>query len=349
MPDIPVSDGITSRFMTFHDVQYHMLERGHGNTKIVLLHGNVSSATWWEELMLALPEDEFHTLALDMRGYGLSDPAPIDATRGVEQISHDVGHVVRELGWERYHMVGHSLGAGIALDYLEHRAQSLASITLIGAMSPYGFGGTHDVAGTPVWPDFAGTGGGLGNPDLIRLMAANDMSMDEPTSPRNVLRVLIFNPEFRHPREDVIVTSLNATHLSDDNYPGDALPSENWPYFAPGTRGINNALSPKYFDTSGIVNVEPKPPIWWVRGAGDLIVSNAAASDMGRKGRAGLVDDWPGDEVFPPQPMLDQIRDVLTRYGNFAESVYENCGHSPHIEDMARFVPEFLTFLRNNP
>ena len=52
----------------------------------------------------------------------------------------------------------------------------------------------------------------------------------------------------------------------DDGYPGDMTPSENWPGVAPGTRGILNALSPKYCNWSGIVDLDPKPPILWTHG-----------------------------------------------------------------------------------
>jgi hypothetical protein len=41
-------------------------------------------------------------------------------------------------------------------------------------MSPYGFGGTRDVAGTPCHADFAGSGGGTANPEFVRLLAAGD-------------------------------------------------------------------------------------------------------------------------------------------------------------------------------
>ena len=44
----------------------------------------------------------------------------------------------------------------------------------------------------------------------------------------------------------------------DDGYPGDTAASEHWPGVAPGTRGILNALSPKYCNWAAIVDLRPE-------------------------------------------------------------------------------------------
>ncbi|HLM71331.1 MAG TPA: hypothetical protein VK459_01510, partial [Polyangiaceae bacterium] len=60
---------------------------------------------------------------------------------------------------------------------------------------------------------------------------------------------------------------------------------------------------------------------------------------------------WPGADVYPPQPMLAQIRGVLDVYrakGGFArEEVYPNVGHSPHIEAADEFRRHLAGFLGN--
>ncbi len=35
---------------------------------------------------------------------------------------------------------------------------------------------------------------------------------------------------------------------------------------------------------------------------------------MGTLGQLGMVPGWPGEEMFPPQQMVTQIRDVLEEY-----------------------------------
>ena len=59
-------------------------------------------------------------------------------------------------------------------------------------------------------------------------------------------------------------------------YPGDLTPSANWPNVAPGTLGPINALSPKYFNASGIADLPKKPPVLWIRGDSDQIVGDAS-------------------------------------------------------------------------
>ena len=47
----------------------------------------------------------------------------------------------------------------------------------------------------------------------------------------------------------------------------------------------------------------------------------------------GAVTGWPGDEVFPAQPMVAQIRNVLERYrdagGRLQVEMFEGSGHGP--------------------
>ena len=80
------------------------------------------------------------------------------------------------------------------------------------------------------------------------------------------------------------------------------------------TAGVLNSLSPKHFRTAGLVDLEVKPPILWIRGTADAIVSDASYFDLNMLGKLGVIPGWPGDEVAPPQPMVTQTRDVLEAY-----------------------------------
>src|SRR2546430_2331656 len=73
-------------------------------------------------------------------------------------------------------------------------------------------------------------------------------------------------------REDLLVAEILKTLIGDGGYPGDSIGSENCPGVAPGTRGILNALSPKYCNWSGIVDLDPKPPVLWTHGEVDIVV-----------------------------------------------------------------------------
>lgn len=354
MPSTPLLPGVTSRMVSTPRLRNHVLSGPAGATPVVFIHGNASSARFFEDTLAALPPP-YRGLAPDLRGFGDSERAPVDATRGLRDFAEDV-HALLEspalgLAGARVHLVGWSAGAGVVLQYAIDHAVRVASLTLIDPVSPFGFGGTRDVAGTPCWPDHAGSGGGTANPEFVRRLAAGDASEESDTSPRRVMNQYYFKPPFRleRSREDILVAELLKTHLGEGNYPGDLRTSPNWPTVAPGTRGMNNALSPRYLDLSAFAQVEPRPDVLWVRGADDQIVSDTSLFDLGYLGQLGAVPGWPGADVYPPQPMVAQMRGLLEAYrargGRYAEEVFEGVGHSPHLEAPEQFRRRLLGFL----
>lgn len=309
---------------------------------VVLVHGNVSSALFWQETMLALPA-ELRVIAVDLRGFGSSEVLPVDATRGLRDYSDDLHAALQALGIGTPHLVGWSMGGGVVLQYaLDH---PVASLTLQAPVSPYGFGGTRR-DGSRLTGDDAGVGGGGGNPDFIQRLRDGDTSADAQTSPRSVLHSGYVAPGYTSEHEDIWVASMLTTSTEPGNYPGDSVSSENWPGFAAGAVGVLNTMAPKYFDVSGIVALEPKPPILWIHGDADAIVSDASFYDLNYLGQLGVIPGWPGEEIAPPQPMVSQTRDVLDAYaaagGQVREVLLEGTGHSPHLERPEEFRAALL-------
>ena len=340
---VPTLDGIYPQSVSTRRLTTRVLFSGPDDgIPVLFVHGNVSSATFWEETMLAL-SDGFRGIAPDLRGFGEADPAQkIDATRGMGELSDDLVALLDHLGIERAHVVGHSLGGGAVWHLMMDAPDRILTVTQAAPGSPYGFGSTRDVNGTPAYDDFAGSGAGLTNPELIRLITESDRSADNQFSPLNVLNASYFKPPFKAAREDAFVESMLTLHLGEQDYPGDSVPSNNWPGTAPGVWGPNNATSPKYADDPArLFAIDPKPPVLWIRGADDLIVSDTSMADAGTLGAMGLIPGWPGAEVFPSQPMIGQIRAVLEQYGAFEEVVFEDCGHSPYIEKPDEFSRVF--------
>jgi pimeloyl-ACP methyl ester carboxylesterase len=241
------------------------------------------------------------------------------------------------------------MGGGIVMKYAIAHPADLLSITLVDTMSPYGYSGSKDVAGTPCHEDGAPAGAAGVNPDFVKLLAAKDRGVENPSAPRNVLRQFYVKPPFVPAREEELLSSMLSLRVGEDWYPGDFVPSEHWPGAAPGARGIVNAFSRKYFDASGIVDIQPKPPVLWIRGADDLVVSDNAMWDIAALGAMGFVPGWPGADDCPPQPMLEQIRAVLEQYqakgGAYREAVIADAGHSPFIEKPAEFNAHFHAIL----
>jgi pimeloyl-ACP methyl ester carboxylesterase len=331
-------------------INTHVLFSGpEAGLPVVFVHGNFSAATYWEDVMLAMPK-QYRCIAPDMRGYGDTEDLLIDATRGARDWSDDLKALSDELGDRPGHLVGWSLGAGMVMQFaLDHPALT-ASLTLLDPMSPYGWGSTKGLDGTPCYADFAGSGGGTVNPEFVKRIQSNDRSADDPNSPRNVLNTFIYKPPFRPTREEELLTASMLERTGEDKYPGDMTPSANWPNVAPGKWGPINAGSPKYFNTSGIADMAKKIPILWIRGDSDQVVADNSFFDFGTLGKLGFVPGWPGDEVFPPQPMVSQMRAVLEKYkangGSYQEIVVADCGHSPNIEKPAEFLAALVAFLK---
>lgn len=341
--------GLTARRVDTPRLGQHVVHDGREQGEPVLfVHGNVSSSAFFQTTLLALPAG-LRGFAVDLRGFGDTDPEPVDATRGLGDFADDVAELIDALGLDRVHLVGWSLGGGVALRLLLDHAERLATVTLIAPVSPHGFGGSRDLDGKPLSADGAGTGGGTVNPDFVARLRAGDTSADAPTSPRQVLRAHYVKPPFRPEHEDRYVASMLSTRTGDDHYPGDRRPSTTWPNVAAGDRGVLNTLSPVHLRLDGIDAVEPKPPILWVRGDSDLIVSDTSAYDMAYLGSLGLVPGWPGPQQVPPQPMVGQTRAVLDRYagagGSYREVVVSDAGHSPHIERPEQFLHALTSHL----
>ncbi len=63
---------------------------GRTGQPVLFVHGNVSSSLFSQPAMLALP-DGYRPLAMDLRGFGDTDPEPVDATRGLRDYADDLG------------------------------------------------------------------------------------------------------------------------------------------------------------------------------------------------------------------------------------------------------------------
>jgi pimeloyl-ACP methyl ester carboxylesterase len=332
-------DGITAKQITSSRLTTRVLFSGdEGAIPVIFVHGNVSSATFWEETMLALPEG-FRGIAADNRGYGGADKSvKIDATRGCGDLSDDLAALMDTLNIEKAHVVGHSLGGSVLWRFLSDYPERVLSVTQVAPGSPYGFGGCKGDNGELNYPDSAGSGAGIVNPSFVQAIKDGDTGAGEAHSPRNILNTFYVKPPFKSSREDDLVLSMISIHTGDDAYAGDGVPSANWPMSAPGKFGPNNMLSPLYRgDVSKLYEIDPKPPVLWVRGVDDQIVGDASLFDAGTLGQLGAIPGWPG-------------ADVLVQYeaagGQYQEVALSDCGHTPYIEQPEAFNAAFHAFLK---
>jgi pimeloyl-ACP methyl ester carboxylesterase len=352
MTSVKTLPGISSEMIQTKRINTHILTCGPENgVPVFFIHGNASSATFWEEIMLKMADD-YRCIAPDLRGYGDTEDLLIDAIRGLGDWIDDLISLMDALNIEKAHFMGHSLGGTIVMGMAAYAGQRVLSIIPVNPGSMYGFGGSKDIDGNPCYPDFAGSGGGIVNPDFPKLIAAGDRSADNPqASPRVVMNSFYWKAPFVPERIEELLSSLLTEKIGEQKYPGDFVPSNNWPNVAPGKFGPINALSPKYVGDSiqRFVNNEAKAPVLWIRGDSDLVVSDNSFFDFGTLGKLGYVPGWPGEDIYPPQPMVSQTRHILEKYaangGAYEEKVVADTGHSPFIEKPDEFTGIVTRFL----
>ena len=110
-------------------VGLHYREQGQvDGLPLLLVHGSFGSSRWWEPFLALLPE-EFHVIALDLRGCGQSEKPATGYT--IEEQAEDLWAFVEAIGWDDFDLVGHASGAAIAIEFTlnyPHRVNTLSLV-----------------------------------------------------------------------------------------------------------------------------------------------------------------------------------------------------------------------------
>lgn len=117
---------------------------GHGPQTILFVHGSFATQRWWEPVVDLLPADLYTAYRFDLPGHGRSDPPAEPDGYAVERLAATLAELVNRLGLDDLHLVGHSLGAAIALTYALAEPGRLRSLVLVS---------TPSVEGTPTPPE----------------------------------------------------------------------------------------------------------------------------------------------------------------------------------------------------
>ena len=99
---------------------------------LILLHGIGSELCMWEPVMDALGEHR-DVIAVDMPGFGESPALPDHIDPTPQNLARAIGGLVRQLGFERVHVCGNSLGGWVALEM-----GRLGLATTVTCLSPAG-------------------------------------------------------------------------------------------------------------------------------------------------------------------------------------------------------------------
>lgn len=111
-------------------IRYRVLGQG---PPVILLHGFGESLEIWQKrgVVRAL-SPHFQIIAIDMRGHGRSHK-PHDSKLYGTELSGDVVRLLRNLSTHKAHIIGYSLGALVALDFVVLHHEHALSVVLGGA------------------------------------------------------------------------------------------------------------------------------------------------------------------------------------------------------------------------
>ncbi|GAB6019092.1 Serine hydrolase-like protein 2 [Chamberlinius hualienensis] len=88
-----------------------------GKTKLLGIHGWLDNSNTFDTLAPLLPLSELHLVAVDLPGHGLSSHRPLGCLYNIPDWIIDVRRVIDFLSWKDYSLIGHSMGAAIAVSY----------------------------------------------------------------------------------------------------------------------------------------------------------------------------------------------------------------------------------------
>ena len=346
-----VEDGITSldrykqEIIETKRLKIACYRAGKGNkNKLLVIHGNLSSSVFFMPLVPYL-EKHYDIAVPDLRCFGNTETKPVDAKRGYRDWSDDLYSFCEALGWKQFTLLGWSMGGDVAMQFVVDHGEMVKQLVLVAPGSPYGFGGTIDERGTQQIPLGLGSGAGTANP-LLTFPGV----FGKRVLLRDILNRYLFSDTFKmsHEWEDDLIDSTSSMKIGPDYYPGDYKVSWKWPFVIAGDRGVLNTMTPKHGNLSAFLDVDPKPPVLWIRGDSDQIVSDHSMMELGHLGEIGLVPGWPGRRLYPPQPMVAQTRNFLEQYkergGTYVELEIPG-GHVCILESPVHFITALDTFV----
>jgi pimeloyl-ACP methyl ester carboxylesterase len=116
---------------------FDALEAGpQGGELVLLLHGFPTTPYAYRAELTSLAGAGYHAVAPLQRGYSSGARPTTDADYGVLTLADDVAAMADDLGVERFHLVGHDWGGGVAWTVAFTHADRLLSLTVVSTPHP---------------------------------------------------------------------------------------------------------------------------------------------------------------------------------------------------------------------
>jgi len=119
-------------FLSSAHLTIHYKLAGQGENALVLVHGNFASWRWWRPVFDRLPPG-YRALAPDLRGCGDSSHTP--GGYSIPELAADLHTFAAALDLPPLHLVGHSLGGAVAMQFALDHPRCIQTLMLV-APSP---------------------------------------------------------------------------------------------------------------------------------------------------------------------------------------------------------------------
>lgn len=127
---------VTHRYATNDGVRIHYAQLGQGPL-VVMIHGFPDCWLTWRAQMVALAKDH-EVVAIDQRGYNLSDRPKGVENYDISLLVADVAAVIRARGRERAIVVGHDWGGAVAWSFAMTRPEMTEKLVILNLPHPRG-------------------------------------------------------------------------------------------------------------------------------------------------------------------------------------------------------------------
>jgi len=160
-------------------VRLSVAEAGRGGRPLLLVHGFTGAKEDFGDWMQRFAAEGWWVVAPDQRGHGASDHVGEEAGYSLAAYAADLLALVDDLGWDRFALLGHSMGGMIAQELLGVAPERVERLVLMDTCSgpPDGFEPEVVALGLDVLRT-------QGLPALIDLMAALQTEPGSPSEER---------------------------------------------------------------------------------------------------------------------------------------------------------------------
>jgi len=122
---------LTERRVDLGDVELSIAEAGDGQRPLLLVHGFTGAkedfTPWLDELACL----GWHAVAPDLRGHGQSSKPDAESAYSFAVMADDMLRLADTLGWNRFVLLGHSMGGMVAQFVARNAAEQLAGLVLM--------------------------------------------------------------------------------------------------------------------------------------------------------------------------------------------------------------------------